>query len=94
LKKSIAAQPPSVRELVSNARWLTVISWCFYPIVFVFPMIGFTGGGATTAVQLGYTVADIVAKVMFGVFIYLIAARKSELDYAKTDVVEILVAAE
>jgi len=94
LKKSIAAQPQSVRALVSNARWLTVISWCFYPIVFVFPMIGFTGGGATTAVQLGYTVADIVAKVMFGVFIYLIAARKSELEYAKTDTVEIRVAAE
>jgi bacteriorhodopsin len=34
LKASIAAQPQGVRGLVSNARWLTVISWCFYPIVF------------------------------------------------------------
>ncbi|MDZ7630767.1 MAG: hypothetical protein U5K74_05250 [Gemmatimonadaceae bacterium] len=39
---------------------------CFDPIVFLFPMIGFTGGGATAAVQIGYTVADIVAKAMGG----------------------------
>ena len=43
-------------------------------------MIGFTGGAATTAVQVGYTVADVVAKAMFGVLIYMIAVRKSEAD--------------
>ena len=57
-----------------------VISWCFYPLVYVFPMIGFTGGSAATAVQVGYTIADIVAKAMFGVLIYLIAARKSVIE--------------
>ena len=77
LAKSIDAQPASARGLVSKARWITVISWCFYPVVFVFPMIGFTGGSAATAVQVGYTIADIVAKAMFGVMIYMIAARKS-----------------
>lgn len=80
LKKSIDAQPPSARGLVSMARWLTVVSWCFYPVVFVFPMIGLTGGAATTAVQVGYTIADIVAKAVFGVLIYMIAVRKSEAD--------------
>jgi bacteriorhodopsin len=78
LKKSIDSQPPSARGLVSAARWLTVIAWCFYPIVFIFPMIGLTGGAATTAVQVGYTIADIVAKAVFGVLIYMIAVRKSE----------------
>ncbi len=78
LKKSIATQPENVRAMVSTARWITVLSWCFYPIVFVFPMVGFTGGAATTLVQVGYTVADIVAKAAFGIYIYNIAARKSE----------------
>jgi bacteriorhodopsin len=55
-----------------------VVSWSFYPVVFVFPMIGFTGGTAATAVQVGYTVADIVAKAVFGVVIFAIAVRKSE----------------
>jgi bacteriorhodopsin len=83
LKKSIALQPVEARGLVSAARSLTVVSWLFYPLVFVFPMIGFTGGAATTAVQVGYTVADIVAKAVFGVLIYMIAARKSEVEAAK-----------
>jgi bacteriorhodopsin len=80
LKRSIDSQPESVRGLVSAARWLTVISWCFYPVVFIFPMIGFVGGNATTAVQVGYTVADVVAKAVFGVLIFMIAVRKSEAD--------------
>jgi bacteriorhodopsin len=82
LRSSIASQPREARGLVSAARWLTVVSWLFYPVVFVFPMIGFTGGAATTAVQVGYTVADVVAKAVFGVLIFMIAARKSEVEAA------------
>ena len=82
LKASIASQPKEARALVSAARSLTVVSWLFYPLVFVFPMIGFTGGAATTAVQVGYTVADVVAKAVFGVLIYMIAMRKSEIETA------------
>ena len=80
LKKSIASQPESVRGLVSAARWVTILSWSFYPVVFVFPMVGLTGGAAQTAVQVGYTVADIVAKAAFGMLIYMIAAQKSEVE--------------
>ncbi len=80
LRNSIAAQPAGARGLVSTARWLTVVSWLFYPIVFVFPMIGFTGSSATIAVQVGYTVADVVAKAVFGVLIFLIASRKTEIE--------------
>jgi bacteriorhodopsin len=80
LSDAIAKQPASARGLIRVARNVTVLSWCFYPIVFIFPMIGFTGSGAVTAVQVGYTVADIVAKAAFGVLIFLIARRKSEAE--------------
>jgi len=80
LRASIDKQPDSVKSLVRTARTLTIASWCFYPIVFIFPMIGFTGGNATTAVQVGYTIADIVSKAVFGVLIYMIAIRKSEAE--------------
>lgn len=80
LKHAIASQPASVRGLVNGARFLTVISWCFYPIVFILPMIGFTGGAATTAVQVGYTISDIVAKAVFGLLIYAIAVRKTQAE--------------
>jgi bacteriorhodopsin len=82
LRVSIATQPESVKGLVGTARTLTIVSWCFYPVVFVFPMIGFTGGTSVAAVQIGYTVADIVAKAVFGLLIYMIAVRKSENDAA------------
>jgi bacteriorhodopsin len=80
LRDSITAQPADVRGLVNGARWLVLISWSFYPVVFVFPMIGLSGGTAAVAVQIGYTIADIVAKAVFGVVIYTIAVRKSEVD--------------
>jgi hypothetical protein len=48
------------------------------PVLFVFPMVGFTSGSAVTAVQVGYTVANIVANAVFGLLIYAIAVRKSE----------------
>lgn len=80
LKKSLDTQPPTVRGLINGARWLTIVSWSFYPIVFLLPSLGLTGGATTTAVQVGYTIADIMAKAAFGVLIYCIAVRKSELE--------------
>jgi bacteriorhodopsin len=78
LSKSIAAQPESVRDLISMARLIVVVTWAFYPIVYMFPMLGVTGGKAEMFVQVGYTIADILAKAAFGVYIWLIAVRKSE----------------
>ncbi|WP_131196717.1 bacteriorhodopsin-like [Lichenihabitans psoromatis] len=86
LRNSIGSQPPAARGLVSAARWVTVISWSFYPIVYIFPMFGLTGGTATVSVQVGYTIADIVAKAAFGVLIFLIAARKSAAEAGVKDV--------
>jgi bacteriorhodopsin len=80
LKSSISNQPEEARGLVSSARWLVVLSWAFYPIVFIFPMIGLSGGAAETAVQIGYSIADVVSKAVFGVLIYMIAVRKSEAE--------------
>jgi bacteriorhodopsin len=80
LKDSMASQPAQVRGLVNGARWLTVIAWCFYPIVFLFPMVGLSGGLAIAGVQVGYSVADIVAKALLGVIIYMIAVGKSDAE--------------
>ena len=80
LKQSIASQPEGVRGLVKGARTLTIASWCFYPVVFILPMLGLTGGAATAAVQVGYTISDIVAKAVFGIVIYAIAVKKSEAE--------------
>jgi hypothetical protein len=43
-------------------------------------MLGVDGPTATTYVQIGYSVADIVAKAIFGVLIFAIALKKSEAE--------------
>ena len=81
LTKSIAEQPESVRGLVDVARYVTVGSWCFYPVVYFAPfIIPVDGGTGTAIIEVGYTIADIVAKAVFGVLIFMIAIRKSELE--------------
>lgn len=77
LKSSLASQPEAARGLINKARYLVIISWAFYPIVFIFPMIGLEGSTAATFVQIGYSIADIVAKAVFGILIFAIAMKKS-----------------
>jgi bacteriorhodopsin len=80
LTKSIEDQPAEAKSLVNKARWIVILTWSFYPIVFMFPMLGLTGGTADVAVEVGYSIADILAKAGFGVIIYMIARRKSEAE--------------
>lgn len=84
LGDSIKAQPANAQNLVRKARLLTFASWGFYPIVYMAPYAGLNGGTATTTIQLGYTIADILAKAGLGVLIFLISLRKSEAEAAGT----------
>ncbi len=77
LGASIERQPDNVRGLVKQARLLTFASWGFYPIVYMIPYTNLSGGSVVTGVQIGYTIADLVAKAGVGVLVYLIAVRKS-----------------
>jgi bacteriorhodopsin len=80
LKDSISKQPVEVRGLISSARYIVVVTWLFYPIVFILPMIGLTGNTAVVGVQVGYSIADVLAKAAFGLFIYNIALKKSHAE--------------
>lgn len=78
LGESIERQPANVRELIKKARLLTLASWGFYPIVFMAPYVNISGADAQTIIQIGYTIADLVAKAVFGVLIWMIAVHKSD----------------
>merc|ERR1711953_903170 len=43
LSDAVKNQESDAQGLVNSARWVTVLSWCTYPVVYVFPMIGLTG---------------------------------------------------
>lgn len=79
LGEALDRQPASAKDLVVLARNTLIVTWAFYPIVFILPMLGLTSAGSVNyAVQLGYTVADIVSKAGYGILIYQIARAKSE----------------
>jgi bacteriorhodopsin len=77
LKDPILKQPKNVRSLVSNARWLLILSWAIYPVVYLLPI--FDPTTSYINLQVGYTAADILSLALFGVMIYLIAQRKSDI---------------
>ncbi len=78
LTKSLDNQPEGVAATVSRLRLLLVATWGVYPISYILGM----GNGMASAqqfvgVQVGYTIADILAKCVFGLTILKIARMKS-----------------
>jgi bacteriorhodopsin len=77
LSDAVKNQGPA-ESLVNAARWITVLSWCTYPIVYIFPMLGLSGASAHAGVQIGYSVADVIAKPGIGLIVWRIASLKSK----------------
>ena len=71
--------------MLTQVCWATVISWCTYPVVYLFPMLGFNGPKAVIAIQLGYCVSDIISKCGVGFLIYNITITKSAAMAAEVD---------
>ncbi len=62
---------------------MLVVLWCVYPIAYVFPIIGgdfFGGADGFVLRQVGYSIADILAKAAFGLLIFQVARIKSRID--------------
>uniref|UniRef100_A0A7S0CIM7 Rhodopsin n=1 Tax=Proboscia inermis TaxID=420281 RepID=A0A7S0CIM7_9STRA len=72
-----AEEDAEIRGKIKQAQVLTVISWCTYPVVYVFPMMGITGSNAVVAIQIGYSVSDIISKCAVGLLITDITISKS-----------------
>jgi bacteriorhodopsin len=80
LTKSLDRQPPAVRETVAKLRILLFATWGVYPIAYLLPLIGLDGSDAWVGKQAGYSIADILAKALYGLIIYKIARMKSFAD--------------
>jgi len=68
----------NIKGLIQRAQRVTVVSWLTYPVVYVFPMMGFSGSHAVVAIQVGYCVSDIISKCGVGLIIYTITKAKSD----------------
>jgi bacteriorhodopsin len=78
LKAAGSRETGQVAKSIKNATTILLVTWLVYPIAYLFPVIfGASNEGAEAARQLGYTVADITAKGLYGLMILSIAKARS-----------------
>jgi bacteriorhodopsin len=86
LGKSLANQPAGVAETVGRLRLLLIATWGVYPISYILGMgEGMASAEQFVGVQVGYTIADVLAKCVFGLTILKIARLKSAAEGMKDD---------
>jgi len=69
---------PEIASKIRTAQVWTVVSWCTYPVVYLFPVFGIGGGSAVVAIQIGYSISDIISKCGVGLLICSITMAKSK----------------
>jgi bacteriorhodopsin len=80
LTKSLDRQPEGVAATVSRLRLLLIATWGVYPVSYLLPILvkdGSSNSNLFTGRQIGYTIADVLAKCVFGLTILKIARMKS-----------------
>jgi len=73
----VSEADPQLAKKIHAAHVMTVISWCTYPIVYLFPMFDFLAAKAVVSIQVGYCISDIISKCGVGIVIYQISYAKS-----------------
>ena len=80
LSKSLDRQPAGVAATVGRLRLLLIATWGVYPISYLLPILNSANAasaGSFVNRQIGYTIADVLAKCVFGLTILKIAKMKS-----------------
>jgi bacteriorhodopsin len=78
LKASGLRETGAIAKSVKNATTVLLATWMVYPIAYLVPVIfDASHEGAEAARQVGYTLADITAKALFGLMILKIAKSRS-----------------
>lgn len=85
LTKAMDKQPERVKLLTGNMRLLLLFSWGFYPIAYLLPTLGLGAAVGIVGLQVGYSLADLLAKPIFGFLLYAIAREKTLADNPKFD---------
>ncbi len=77
--RSLPGLPESARGTMRAIRWIFVIFWTMYPLAYIVPAVAATATGVVVRQWL-FTVADIVAKVIYGVMITKVATDRSRAE--------------
>ena len=79
LSKQIASEREEVRSTLTALRTVLLVTWLFYPIAYLFPILLGATGTAFVAVNVGYAIADITAKAGYGLLVHHVAKVKTEI---------------
>jgi bacteriorhodopsin len=78
---SIKRQSKEIQGIFKVLRVVLIATWGVYPIAYLLPTIstglGLTAGDGLVLKQVGYTIADILAKPGYGLLIWRIATLKN-----------------
>lgn len=89
LGKSLGRQSAGVRKLVDGLRYIILATWGVYPLAYIAPSVIDDAATAEVARQVGYSIADVLAKPLFGLLVLAIALAKSREDgYVQPDDVQ------
>jgi bacteriorhodopsin len=80
LGRSLDRQSAGVRKTVDVLRYLLLATWGVYPLAYLAPTLIDNEATAEVVRQVGYSIADILAKPLFGLLILSIALIKTRED--------------
>ena len=86
--KALKGQSGAVGTKLNNLRYILLGTWMVYPIAyllgdsesFLAKAVGLEAASSSTVIQVGYTIADVLAKPGYGLLILGIAIAKSEAE--------------
>lgn len=77
LQEASKRESGEVSSAIKKATIVLLVTWCVYPIAYLFPVIDDTSETLEVLRQVGYTVADITAKALYGLMILGIAKART-----------------
>jgi len=80
LGRSLDRQPAKVRGFVDTMRWIVLITWGVYPLAYIAPSLISDPATAEVVRQVGYSLADVLAKPVFGLLVFAIALAKAKAE--------------
>lgn len=77
LQEASKRESGEVSSAIKKATVVLLVTWCVYPIAYLFPIFDDSSETLEVLRQVGYTVADITAKALYGLMILGIAKARS-----------------
>ena len=77
LQEASSRESGAVAGAIKNATVVLLVTWCVYPIAYLFPVFDANSEGLEVLRQVGYTFADITAKALYGLMILGIAKART-----------------